>query len=127
MEFQYYEIKKSRFYSIAYKIVDRKQINEFKTKTLEMLNIKKSPNHICYGYYFRENGIIVGGFDDDGEPKGTAGKPIRDLIIKSNTEGIIIFVIRYFGGKMLGAGGLGRAYNNSASLALKGYKQLELV
>ena len=71
--------------------------------------------HNCYAY------SLVGGvrrFSDDGEPGGTAGMPIMDTLIRSGTENALIVVTRYFGGILLGSGGLVRAYSKSASDAL---------
>ena len=59
------------------------------------------------------------GLDEDGEPKGTAGTPILNVIQKSNQTNILIVIVRYFGGIKLGAGGLFRAYSNSASEIIK--------
>lgn len=58
-------------------------------------------------------------YSDDGEPTGTAGLPVLDALRKNNIENAILIVIRYFGGILLGGGGLVRAYSNSAMLALK--------
>ena len=68
--------------------------------------------HNCYAY-----SILDGArrFSDDGEPGGTAGMPIMDTLIRSNTENALIVVTRYFGGILLGSGGLVRAYSKSAS------------
>ncbi|MDU2066017.1 MAG: YigZ family protein [Sporomusaceae bacterium] len=57
--------------------------------------------------------------DDDGEPSGTAGRPILEVIKKNNMKNIVVVVTRYFGGIKLGAGGLVRAYSKSAALALQ--------
>ncbi|WP_036461369.1 YigZ family protein [Mycoplasma simbae] len=115
-----YEIKKSRFYSVCVPITskeDVKLINE------QLWKDHKKATHICYGYTFINNGVINAGFDDNGEPHGTAGRPIRDLLIKTNSNNYAIFVIRYFGGIKLGAGGLVRAYIKSANLALSEFKE----
>ena len=71
--------------------------------------------HNCYAY------SLLGGirrFSDDGEPGGTAGMPIMDTLIRTETENALIVVTRYFGGILLGSGGLVRAYSRSASDAL---------
>lgn len=56
---------------------------------------------------------------DDGEPSGTAGKPILDVLKQSGTTDCVVAVTRYFGGILLGSGGLVRAYSSAASLAMK--------
>ncbi|MCT4469807.1 YigZ family protein [Mycoplasma sp. HS2188] len=120
MKFLEYEIKKSKFYSVCLPINSKEEV---KAINAELWKKFKKATHICYGYSFLNEGIINAGFDDDGEPKGTAGKPIRDLLIKTSTQNIAIFVVRYFGGIKLGAGGLGKAYTKSASQALNDFKK----
>ncbi|QSF13484.1 YigZ family protein [Mycoplasma sp. Mirounga ES2805-ORL] len=120
MELQTYTVKKSKFYSIAIEISNSEDI---KSILCQLWQENKKATHICYGYSFiNNNGVVNAGFDDDGEPGGTAGRPIRDLLLKTNTNNLVIFVIRYFGGVKLGAGGLVRAYIKSANLALKKFK-----
>ena len=72
-------------------------------------------NHNVYAYY-TSNPVRCKRFSDDGEPQGTAGKPILNVIEKSNLEDIAIVVTRYFGGTLLGAAGLTRAYGRAASM-----------
>lgn len=71
--------------------------------------------HICYAYKIGDEVK----FSDDGEPSGTAGKPILNLIEHKNLENVGIFVIRYFGGKLLGSGRLLRTYNEASKLAIE--------
>lgn len=108
--------KKSKFYSFAYKICDVKDVEEI----LLLLNKEhKKATHICYAYKI-SNGQEIVKFNDDGEPSGTAGKPILSVIEKKNLTNVAVFVVRYFGGIKLGAGGLVRAYTKSASQVLGG-------
>lgn len=65
------------------------------------------------------NGEIVARYSDDGEPQGTAGVPVLDTIRKSGVTDAVVVVTRYFGGILLGAGGLVRAYSHTAKLALE--------
>lgn len=105
-------IKKSKFLGFLYEISNLEEIKEI------LNNLKKEhkkATHICYAY---KVGISVK-YSDDGEPNGTAGKPIYNIIEKKNLNNILIVVIRYFGGIKLGAGGLFRAYSNCASELLK--------
>lgn len=73
--------------------------------------------HNVSAYVLREGGIRR--CSDDGEPHGTAGVPVLDVILKSGVTDVAVVVTRYFGGILLGAGGLVRAYTKGASLALE--------
>ena len=72
--------------------------------------------HNVWAYLLR--GGIVARYSDDGEPQGTAGVPVLDVLRKSGAEDVCVVVTRYFGGILLGAGGLVRAYSHTAALAL---------
>lgn len=72
--------------------------------------------HNVYAYVLREGGVQR--FSDDGEPHGTAGVPTLDVLLKSGVTDVCVVVTRYFGGILLGAGGLVRAYSKGASIAL---------
>lgn len=74
----------------------------------------KEANHNCSAYVIGQHGQIQKA-DDDGEPGGTAGKPILDVINKAAVKNVVIVVTRYFGGIKLGAGGLIRAYTKAAA------------
>ncbi len=73
--------------------------------------------HHVYAYVVRDNAIMR--FSDDGEPQGTAGMPILDIIRKKGLTDIVIVVTRYFGGTLLGTGGLVHAYSASALGAIE--------
>lgn len=104
-------INKSKFISKAYFVSSK----EDALKILDNLKSKyKDASHICYAYTI-DNNIK---YSDDGEPNNTAGLPIYNVIDKNNLNHVLIAVIRYFGGIKLGAGGLTRAYSNSASLVI---------
>lgn len=108
------EIKKSKFLGFAYKVENvedvEKYINNLKTE-------HKKAKHICYAYIIKNPHQEK--FFDDGEPSGTAGRPILNVLQKQNKENILVCVVRYFGGIKLGAGGLLRAYTKCASETLK--------
>ena len=72
--------------------------------------------HNVFAYMMR--GDLIARYSDDGEPQGTAGMPTLDVIRKSGVRNVCVVVTRYFGGTLLGAGGLVRAYSHAASLAL---------
>ena len=73
--------------------------------------------HNVYAYRLREGGICR--YSDDGEPSGTAGQPVLSVLTKGGITDAVIVVTRYFGGILLGAGGLVRAYSHSAALAVE--------
>ncbi len=104
-------IKKSRFITKLYRINSISEINNI----IEKLKIEyKDATHVCYAY-------IIDGIqkcDDNGEPSGTAGLPILNVLKHNNLNFILCVVIRYFGGIKLGAGGLVRAYASSVTEAL---------
>ena len=104
-------INKSKFISKAF------FINSTDEAIKIINNLKNEYNdatHICYAYVI-DNNIK---YSDDAEPNNTAGMPIYNVIDKNNLNHVLIVVIRYFGGIKLGAGGLTRAYSNSASLVI---------
>ena len=104
-------INKSRFNSYSYPLNDIKEVDKI---LADLRNEHKKATHICYAYvYSRE--IVREKCSDDGEPNGTAGYPILNVIKKKNLTNILVVVVRYFGGIKLGASGLTRAYTKSAS------------
>ena len=111
-----YEIKKSKFITLLYQIDDISEVNFYLDKAKELY---KDATHYCFAY--KVNGIQK--FSDDGEPGGTAGLPIIEVLNKRELDNILCIVIRYFGGIKLGAGGLVRAaLDNSEIINLvKGY------
>ena len=72
--------------------------------------------HHCWCYLLREGGVLR--YSDDGEPQGTAGQPMLNVFLKEEVTNAVCVVTRYFGGVLLGAGGLTRAYGGTAKLAL---------
>ncbi len=89
-------------------------------EALSFIKEKKSKywdaTHNVYAYILRENGIMR--YSDDGEPQGTAGVPVLEAMRKSGITDAVVVVTRYFGGTLLGAGGLVRAYSHASSIAL---------
>lgn len=73
--------------------------------------------HNCYAYVLGERGQTLR-FSDDGEPAGTAGKPILEVLVNSGIRNLVVVVTRYFGGTLLGTGGLVRAYTKAAQAGL---------
>lgn len=110
------EIKKSEFIAYAYPVTSREQAMFH----VEQLRVKHpDARHWCWAYIIGDpENTTSAGFDDDGEPNGTAGRPILNVLQHKSIGNIIIVVVRYFGGIKLGAGGLTRAYANSAQAAV---------
>lgn len=106
-----YEIKQSKFITLLYKINSIDDINIY---LQEVKNNYKDATHYCYAYKF--NGSQK--FSDDGEPGGTAGLPIVEVLNKKNINNVLCIVVRYFGGIKLGAGGLVRAYTKAVCNAI---------
>ncbi|MBN1777482.1 MAG: YigZ family protein [Clostridiales bacterium] len=77
----------------------------------------RSASHNCFAYIIGQNKSIIR-YSDDGEPSGTAGKPIVEVMLKKNLTNCIVVVTRYFGGVLLGASGLARTYASAAVRAL---------
>ena len=75
--------------------------------------------HNCIAYRILERGQIVERFSDDGEPQGTAGSPMLNILQKNGLLNVLIVVTRYFGGILLGTGGLVKAYQKSLMLAIE--------
>ena len=109
-----YEDRKSVFIGFSAPVSTEKDALDF----LAYIKKKHSDaNHHVYAYVLRENSIMR--FSDDREPQGTAGMPVLDAIRKNGCTDVIIVVIRYFGGTLLGTGGLVRAYGGAAVGALR--------
>lgn len=113
-------IKNSKFIALIYKI-DSPNITTILDDVRK--NYKKA-NHYCYAYIYNE----VQRFSDDGEPGGTAGAPILNVLLKEKLNNVLCIVVRYFGGIKLGASGLVRAYTKSVTMALDMaiFQELEL-
>ncbi len=105
--------KRSRFISYCKPVKTEQEAVDF-------INQKRSEHwnatHNVYAYSLREGNIKR--YSDDGEPSGTAGMPVLDVIVKNEVYDVCVVVTRYFGGVLLGTGGLVRAYSKGAKLAL---------
>ena len=107
--------KKSQFIGYAKRCENEEEAKAF---VAEIKSMHKQATHNCWAYVVGKN-MGIQRYSDDGEPQGTAGIPILEVMKKSNVTDCAIVVTRYFGGIMLGAGGLTRAYTKGASIALK--------
>ena len=83
----------------------------------------REATHNVYAYILRENNVMR--YSDDGEPAGTAGVPVLEVLRKEGLTDAVIVVTRYFGGVLLGAGGLVRAYGKSARLGVDAAVRVE--
>jgi uncharacterized YigZ family protein len=108
-----FEEKRSLFIGHAKHITSEDEAMEFvKAKKKEY----SDATHNCWAYLLK--GGIVARYSDDGEPQGTAGVPMLETIRKSGVCDAVVVVTRYFGGILLGAGGLVRAYSHGTKIAL---------
>lgn len=102
--------KKSKFIANIY------HIENVEEAEIQIKKIKKNyhdARHNCYAYRVLENGQLIEKSSDDGEPSGTAGAPILNLLQKGKLCDVLVVVTRYFGGILLGTGGLVRAYSEA--------------
>jgi len=106
--------KKSRFIGHIARVSSAEEALEF----LRLVRTEHSDaNHNVYAYRIKEGGICR--HSDDGEPSGTAGMPLLDVFLKQDIYDFCCVATRYFGGVMLGAGGLIRAYSRCATIAIE--------
>lgn len=115
------EEKRSKFIANVFYVENTEEADEMIKK------IKKKyydARHNCYAYIINDN-VVVKKSSDDGEPSGTAGSPILNVLEKNNLCNVLVIVTRYFGGILLGAGGLVRAYTEATTKAIEAAKIVE--
>ncbi len=105
--------KKSKFIGYAKPVQTQEQAAEFISK---IKSKHWDATHNVYAYVLRENNIQR--YSDDGEPSGTAGVPVLDVLLKEGLVDVCVVATRYFGGTLLGAGGLVRAYSHTSKIAV---------
>ncbi|MCR2826539.1 IMPACT family protein [Microbacterium sp. zg.Y909] len=113
-------IKKSRFLGCVEPVAGREQAV---ARVQELWAEHPDARHICWA-------LMAGGHsaaNDDGEPSGTAGRPMLEVLRHQELEGVLATVVRYFGGVKLGAGGLVRAYTDAVAQALLGAERVPLI
>lgn len=108
-------IKKSRFISV---LIPVHQLQDVEKQLYDTRQKYPGANHYCFAYIIKQDEIISERCSDDGEPSGTAGWPILNVLKKRNLENVMAIVVRYFGGTLLGTGGLVKAYTQSVQSAL---------
>ena len=109
--------KKSKFIANLFYVKSEEQAQEIIKATKKQYF---DARHNCYAYrIINENNTIVERQSDDGEPSGTAGAPLLNILSKNNLCNVLVIVTRYFGGILLGTGGLVRAYSDAAMDAIE--------
>ena len=103
----------SKFIAQAFRVDSIEEIEDILARTRKKYY---DATHNCYAYRLGDN---IQKMSDDGEPAKTAGAPMLDVLLKQDVTNILVIVTRYFGGTLLGAGGLVRAYSSSTSEVLK--------
>jgi len=111
------DIKKSRFVAIAAPVSTEQAAKDFLREHTD-----PTANHNCWAWRMGQNYR----FNDDGEPAGTAGKPILQAIDGQQIDNVVVLVIRWFGGILLGSGGLIRAYGGTAASCLREAEKTEV-
>ncbi len=106
----------SKFYGLALPV---DSLSEFKKKLAGSWETHPSATHICYGYRLYINGHIEEFAGDDGEPRGSSGPPILNVLRRNDIINAAIFVTRYYGGSKLGIPGLIHAYGTAAEKTLE--------
>ncbi|WP_278553090.1 YigZ family protein [Companilactobacillus farciminis] len=109
------DIKKSRFIAHIAQVFSEAEANEFIKKIRQQ---EAGATHNCTAFIVKEN-VLIERMSDDGEPSGTAGSPILNVLQQQNLQNVAVVVTRYFGGIKLGAGGLIRAYSSTTAEAVK--------
>ncbi|MEC9461992.1 MAG: YigZ family protein [Pseudomonadota bacterium] len=112
------DIKKSRFIGQAAPISSEEEAKAFLAKVSD-----PAANHNCWAWRIGQ----AYRFSDDGEPSGTAGKPILQAIDGQDLDGVMVVVTRFFGGILLGSGGLMRAYGGTAAQMLRATEKQEII
>jgi uncharacterized YigZ family protein len=114
------EIRKSRFIAHAIPVADR---DEAMAELRRLREANPTATHVCWA-------LLAGGqsgMSDDGEPSGTAGRPILEVLRHHDLDGVLAAVVRYYGGVKLGAGGLVRAYTDSIARVLQDAPRVERI
>lgn len=113
------EVEKSKFIGLLFPLHDEE---EFKQILKSLQKEHKKARHIVYAYRIGTKSKS----NDDGEPKGTAGRPLLELLHKKDLNNLVLFVVRYFGGIKLGAGRLLRTYVSAGVEVINKAELIEL-
>ena len=113
--------KKSKFIA---NLIYVESIEDAENKIKEIKKKSHDARHNCVAYRVSEGGQIVEKSSDDGEPSGTAGGPMLNILQKNNLCNLVVIVTRYFGGILLGTGGLVRAYSEATQQVIEKSTQI---
>ena len=114
--------KKSRFIAEIYPVTN---IQEVQNKIKEIKKKYYDAKHHCIAYRIIEEGRVIERASDDGEPSGTAGLPMLNILKGNKLCNVLVVVTRYFGGILLGTGGLVRAYSEATNLVIQKSKMIK--
>lgn len=117
------EVKKSRFIGTVRRIQTPQEAKEWVAREREA---HPGARHVVHAFLIGSPNSEVAGMHDDGEPKGTSGRPVLDAIRASGIRNVLVTITRYFGGTKLGTGGLVRAYGDCARAALENTPTIEV-
>lgn len=118
------EIKRSQFIAFADRASNREQAEAF---IKDIRTRHPQARHVCWAYIAGPPTTTIRSMSDDGEPSGTAGRPMLAVLEHSEFSEIVVAVVRYFGGIKLGTGGLQRAYSDSVSAVLTDLPKAEFI
>ena len=118
------EIKKSLFLSAAHPVGSEDEAKEIIRRTREE---HPKSNHVVWAFVLGDENTQHMGMSDDGEPRGTAGKPALSTLQYSGLTNILVTIVRYFGGTKLGTGGLVKAYTDSTKAVIDDVPRKRLV
>ena len=116
--------KKSKFIANIFFI---ESVEEAENKIKEIKKKYHDARHNCSSYRVLEEGKIIEKSSDDGEPSGTAGGPMLNILQKRDLVNVVVIVTRYFGGILLGTGGLVRAYSDVTQNAIEEAEKVEII
>src|SRR6478752_9683688 len=114
------EVRRSRFLAEVVPVSGREEAAE---QVARLRSARPGANHVCWA-------LLAGGhsgMSDDGEPSGTAGRPILEVLRHHEVDGVLAAVVRYYGGIKLGAGGLVRAYTDAIATAMQKAERVERI
>lgn len=114
--------KKSKFIADIFCVTSKEEADE---KIKQVKRKYHDARHNCYAYRIITSDGIIEKSSDDGEPSGTAGAPMLTILSKNNLANILVIVTRYFGGILLGTGGLVKAYSGACTLGLENAEIVE--